>query len=203
MIQRNIELERQALVLLQKLLGQSPDVYEPKTKGSLTAKEMQAIREKEEEKMLQEALLLSKKEYELEKSVDDQEMERLLQLAKQESLKTLQTGEKKSESSEDLKGSELVPTDQQGKQTTNQNLDEKEFDFDSNPNSDKNSSRRLLQESTVSQHQDLIPLASKHSAVKKELSGEEAAQLWLQSAKAEVANRDSPPTKLRLSAVSL
>lgn len=87
MYQRNVDLEVQALQLLQKQMGQPPLPYRPDIEGYTTPKDLRTARKEKEERMLQEALEQSKREYDQELEKEDQEMERLMKLAKQESLR--------------------------------------------------------------------------------------------------------------------
>lgn len=88
MHQRNVMLERQALQMLQKELGQHPESYQDggQHEQPLPANKLHAAREEE---MLQKVLEMSKKDFETKKQKENEEMERLVELAKQESLKTL------------------------------------------------------------------------------------------------------------------
>ncbi len=99
MVQRNIDLELQALSLLQKQLGHSPEAYQPsngdakpETKPLLRSQSLQ----EEEDKFLEEVLRQSKEEYERQ-LVTRAETEMLLTLAKEESLRLYQVSQKEQQ----------------------------------------------------------------------------------------------------------
>lgn len=83
MVQKNIDLEFQALELLKTQLGHAPDAYDPNSlpptapyDGSLS----------NEEEIIQQALEESKREFEVQKYLDEEEMEKLINIATKESL---------------------------------------------------------------------------------------------------------------------
>ena len=91
MVRRNIDMELQALTLLGKQMGHSPQAYD---KDSLTGttgdNDGSKKRSEEEEKLLEEAAKLSKAQYQLEHSMDEEELQRMIELAKRESLELYQ-----------------------------------------------------------------------------------------------------------------
>lgn len=99
MVQRNIDLELQALALLQKQLGHSPEAYQA---GGDTPKERH---HGDDDSVLQEVLRQSKQEFDLQNSLDEDELERLIEIAKEESLRFSQGEQKKvaEEMTEELK----------------------------------------------------------------------------------------------------
>lgn len=86
MVQRNIDLEQQALALLQKQLGHSPEVYQ--------AEPLRVNKSEEEDSTLKKVLQQSKKEFDLQSSLEEEELERLIELAKEESLKLYQASQR-------------------------------------------------------------------------------------------------------------
>lgn len=89
MVRRNIDLELQALTLLKKQMGQSPVVYDTDKTGDDPVKSPKKSAE-DEEKMLQEAMKMSEAQYDLERSMDDEQLQRLIEQAKRESLQLYQ-----------------------------------------------------------------------------------------------------------------
>ena len=89
MVQRNIDLELQALALLNKQLGHSPVVYDRERAGDDPVNTPRKSVE-EEEKMLAEAMKMSEAQYNLECSLDDERLQQLIEQAKQESLQLYQ-----------------------------------------------------------------------------------------------------------------
>jgi len=100
MVQRNIDLELQALALLQKQLGHSPEAYQ--AGGGDPPKER---RHGDDDSVLQEVLRQSKQEFDLQNSLDEDELERLIEIAKEESLRFSQGEQQKvaEEMTEELK----------------------------------------------------------------------------------------------------
>lgn len=213
MVQKNADLEYQALELLQKRLGQSPGVYQPRDPNatpSPTLKDKVAKQEAQEEKELQDALRLSLEESD-SKRMEEEEMERLLEQAIQESLKLhqMQTAAEQqgsSEREEKRKGSDasLGTTEKpgQGKDTgtarETQPIAEK-CQVQTSPEEPK-----LPNLSGSTAKHSLIPLnvvgsesGAPAGGLGGEVTGEEAAQLWIQSAKSELESRHSPLAKQR------
>ena len=78
MVRRNIDLELQALTLLKKQVGHSPQAYDKDTGAKSRAGD--------EDKMLEEAVKLSEAQFEYERSMDEEELKRMIEQAKRESL---------------------------------------------------------------------------------------------------------------------
>lgn len=100
MVQKNIELELQALALMKKKMGQSPSVYD-KDKESREKEETkpgtsgnQSL--EEDDKLLEEALKLSERQYKFEQSMEE-ELQKLIEQAKAESLQLYQQSRKDGE----------------------------------------------------------------------------------------------------------
>ena len=89
MVRRNISLEQQALQLMQSQLGQSPEAYSPSQGPPEGETPLTSVSQKEEEeaRILEEVMRESKREYELQQSMEEEELEKMLALAKEESLK--------------------------------------------------------------------------------------------------------------------
>ena len=100
MVQKNIDMELQALSMLQKQLGHSPEAYQLSTEDSKWPPKERDGSEEEDEKVLEEILQQSKKDYELQQSLDEEEMEKLLTLAKEESLRLYQATQQGSQQDE-------------------------------------------------------------------------------------------------------
>lgn len=190
MVQKNIDLELQALALLEKQLGQSIDAYESQANASPTPQQKLAKQDAEEEEALQDALKLSKRESELKLVAEDREMEKLLELAIQESLnlhrESLKMDQQRA-SQQDAQGEQAGVNPAQGIREI------------SSGKQDVHGTETVKDDSSTGL--DSIPplsLAS-GSAMQREISGEQAAQLWIQSAKSELENRQSPVVKQRKS----
>ncbi len=214
MIQKNVDLELQALELLQKRLGQSLDVYQQQDVPSPTPKEKMAAEwNAQEEKDLRDALQLSLKESDSKRRADDEEMERLLELAIQESLRLYQMQEASGQEQEPHRMQE-----QQKRQEEQHSMEESIVAATQRPIAEKRQVQTVPEESKLP---DLTRETSKHSLIplkiagsesgelgggeggggteRGEMTGEQAAQLWLQSAKSELENRHSPLLKQRAS----
>lgn len=96
MVQRNIDLELQALTLLKKQMGHSPVAYDRERAGDDPVNSQRKSVE-EEEKMLEEAMKMSEAQYNLECSLDDEQLQQLIEQAKQESLRLYQQQQMKTE----------------------------------------------------------------------------------------------------------
>ena len=92
MVQRNIDLEQQALALLQKQLGHSPEVYQASTEEPPGVN-----RSEKEDSTLKKVLQQSKKEFDLQSSLEEEELQRLIELAKEESLKLYQASQREQQ----------------------------------------------------------------------------------------------------------
>lgn len=176
MLHKNIELEKQALMLLQRQSGQFPDLYQPGTKDNSSTEQIIAEREKNEERILLEVLEQSRKEYNMQVAMDKGEMERMLSLAMEESLRLAED----SKSSEEFKNSD------------DSKSSEEELPESSESLANKSS------ESSVQSNIGLVPL-DLGVCSKKDISSEDAAQLWLQSAKSEAESRQLPLVKQKIS----
>lgn len=93
MVRRNIDLELQALTLLRNQTGHSPVSYNKESTPGDTSDDSSSVNrvksqkeEEEDEKILREAVKLSEEQYELERSMENDELQRLIEQAKQESL---------------------------------------------------------------------------------------------------------------------
>lgn len=104
MVQRNIDLELQALALLNKQMGHSPVVYDKERAGDDPVNTPRKSVE-EEKKMLAEAMKMSEAQYNLECSLDDERLQQLIEQAKQESLQLYQ---KQQMEMEQEKGKEMT-----------------------------------------------------------------------------------------------
>ena len=94
MVQKNIELELRALSLLQRQLGHSPKAYSGDPEEEfLQGKGASG----EDDTVLEEASKQSSKEYDLRQSLDEEELERLLEMAKAESLRLYRAQQREQE----------------------------------------------------------------------------------------------------------
>ena len=215
MTQKNVDLEMQALVMLQKQMGQTIDIYDREAHGqsSPTVKEKLARRDTEEEMIFQNALKLSKKESELKLMAEDQEMEKQLELAIQESLKLYQESERRRASEilapveERASESPAGPEEERVKkadkiQRADDTIASSPVGGESKEGTGDKAKAGKSSKSRETSQQNLIPLNAGITtpvAMGQEVSGEQAAQLWLQSAKTELENRHSPLVKQRIS----
>ena len=212
MTQKNVDLEMQAVVMLQKQMGQTIDIYDREAQGqsSPTVKEKLARRDTEEEMIFQNALKLSKKESELKLMAEDQEMEKQLELAIQESLKLYQESERRRASEilapveERASESPAGPEEERVKKADK--IQRADDTIASSPvggeSKEGTGDKAKAGKSRETSQQNLIPLNAGITtpvAMGQEVSGEQAAQLWLQSAKTELENRHSPLVKQRIS----
>ena len=258
MVKKNVDLELQALQLLQVKLGQSLDVYQQRDPNAApfpSLKEKLAKRDAEEEREYQDAVKLSLEESDLKRLADDEEMERLLELAIQESLKLykMQAAEQEQEDElaiqESLKLYKMQAAQEQEDKREETKL---KASKDAKPSCDKQQVKTDLEETRIPEgHSDkrekeragrntaltqpintkrqvqttpeeakvpdmtrespkhgLIPLDVGRSEFRGlghsirgggEMTGEQAAQLWIQSAKSELESRHSPLLKHRAS----
>lgn len=200
MIQKNIDLELQALTLLQTQIGQSIDVYQqnPDITPSPTIKEKLAKRDADEERILQDALKLSKEELDQKQMDEEKEMDKLLELAIQESLKSYEQ-ENLKKSSDEVTTEEVEESNKE-KQVKNEVTTEKVEESSTKKQAKSGLGvAKLLHESSNPSKHDLIPLVVGCKPVTREISGQEAAQLWIESAKSELEIRQSPIVKKRVS----
>lgn len=187
MVQKNIDLELQALKLVQQQLGHSPEAYQPGARDDQETvekmKKSRRIAEEEDERILQEVLEQSKKEYERQISQDEEEMQKRLTLAKQESLKSIEVSQGKEQElasslQNKLEVSSSLPAELKGSKTKT-----KEKDKTSKSPGD------VLEKD---KKEALPSLASTNVSLQKSTgtSGiSDAASLWLESAKAD-ADKD-------------
>ena len=156
--------------MLQRELGQQqsgPEQQQRTGTGSQqrSADSLQAVRAAREEEMIQRALELSKRDFEKRQHEEDEEMERLVELAKQESLKTLH-----SLPTEETLGEPVIPD--------RENSHQKESDDLPSLVADK----ALIGGKEV---------ASSAGSGETDVTGGEAAELWLQSARLEAKEPSS------------
>lgn len=90
MVRRNIDLELQALTLLQKQMGQSPQAYDKESVTRDPGSTDSSKKRLEEERLLEEAMKQSEAQYQLECSMDEEELQRMIEQAKRESLELYQ-----------------------------------------------------------------------------------------------------------------
>jgi hypothetical protein len=193
MVQRNIDLELQALKLVQQQLGHSPEAYQPGGGGDqeLAINRMKRSRRaasEEEERILQKVLEKSKEEYERQRSLEEEEMQKRITLAKQESLKSIEVESQKEKQ-------EAATDSQQGKEVPSLSSPSKEDDDkikqeDTVVRSDVSSKSHPKAASSKDQKEALPPLTPEH---KGSTEGADAASLWLASAMAEVRKESDKP----------
>lgn len=178
MVRKNIDIEFQALELLKSQLGHAPDVYDPNT-PSLPA--LADIRFKTEEDTFQQVLEQSKREFETQKSFDEEEMIRLIDIATK---KSLQLSKKKEQfehmasvsMTENPNCSDTIPAAEKPEKVS-MSANKKESCSDAKTTTPK---KQLLKESM--QQAPLVSLSPKHAAPS---STTKAASEWMQSAKNE------------------
>lgn len=196
MVQKNIDLELQALSLLQKQLGHAPDAYDPKSEPNERA--ISGGNKEDEDALFQEAMEQSRKEFEKQKSLDEEEIEKLIALATQESLRLFEASEKEkqsqnkaghkptSDSSEE--GNNVIQTDE------STGLSLPKANSSSTKDRELESKKPSLPKITSPQRKQQAPLeplspkqvsSSGEPAARGSVSSSEAASLWLQNAKAE------------------
>lgn len=184
MVQKNIDLELQALKLVQRQLGFSPEAYQPGARDDQETiekmKKSRRLAEEEDERILQEVLEQSRKEYERQMSQDEEEMQKQLTLAKQESLKSIEVSQQKDELElasslqNKLEVSSSLPAELKENETKTEEKDKM--------------SKSLPSDELKKDKQSLSSLASSETSTTS--SGiSDAASLWLESAKAD-ASRD-------------
>lgn len=104
MVRRNIDLELQALTLLKKQMGHSPLAYDRERTGDYPTIKTSSL--EDEEKVLEKAMKMSEAQYNLEHSMDDEELQRLIEQAKKESLHLYQQQMEQREEEEGGQGEE-------------------------------------------------------------------------------------------------
>ncbi|XP_071833300.1 uncharacterized protein [Apostichopus japonicus] len=198
MLRKNVELELQALEMIQKRNGVIPDILKPgeETKINYT---VSAHAERDEEMLLQEVLRISKEEHEAHKKANSKEinedLEKAIANSKEEEVR-LKTEQRKEE---DLLNQALLLSKQdvvdkrvhnaQSKSTSDQSVKKlvsgtsdlslKEVDKPST--SAGSSSKAGTKPSSVTS----APPISQTPASSSSVSGAEAAANWLSSAKSE------------------
>lgn len=216
MIKKNIDLELEALAMFQKQTGHSINVYQ---EGAMMDDNKTA--REDEEKLLQEVLAKSREEYDLRQKIDEEEFERMLKMARQESLKLFQLSElekqqeKKveAEAAMTVRKEEPAPTTVRKveKQSASSSRGTTITDAETTSASGHGLTHGLTPliapghagssevapgsgHAGAEQGRMLIPLAPGSAGTGVEpVSGQEAAQLWLQSAMSE--EHSTPPTK--------
>ena len=241
MVKRNIDLEQQALALLQKQLGHSPEAYQTMTKEPPRVNRSE---EEEEDSTLKEVLQQSKKEFDVQNSLEEDELEKLIELAKEESLKLYQASqrEQQEEIAAELEkmsllsdvgtSKQVVEKSTQQQQTSGLSKDEECVDSkmvgqDTLPvpvpavpitsevkqtDTAMKSEQRLCERQSPSPPQtrkpatSMYPLPSSsamnHSSHPRELTGSEAAAMWLESARSEVEQQTTCSSKHHKALVS-
>ena len=160
----------QALSLIKNQLGHAPDAYDPNTQQPSAP----AAAGENTEDLFQQALEVSKKEFETQNSLDEEEMQKLIDLATQESLRLFEASERekqlKIEKSKETSSTREAPT----------------VSVKQNSESEKEQPPPKLKEPTSpqksSQQAPLVSLSPTHA---NSTSTSEAASMWLQSAKQE------------------
>ena len=201
MVQRNIDLELQALKLVQQQLGHSPEAYQPGGGDQEAIERMQKSKraaDEEEERILQKVLEQSKKEYERQKSLEEEDMQKRITLAKQESLKSIEVPQKKEpdKATNSPQKKELASLPSKGGGVGEiQKSAVKQKDVSS-----KSPSRSA---SSKDQKEALPSLTPEHTAQGgKSSKVSDAASLWLESAKADLgkdkSGTDSKPVTVSL-----
>ena len=206
MVQKNIDLELQALTILQKQLGHSPEAYVPSSKSGETETKTSPTHG-EDEKILKEVLETSKKEYDLEQSLDEEQLEKLITLAKQESIRLYQAAEKEQQLLTESvdKMSLKVQSASGDKSTTSSSVSSMKVELSesvgkvtesmSPPASiELSKPPNITSPSKTSQQVPLQPLVQSpgdKQRDKNEGSSSDAAAMWLESAKAEFSHPSS------------
>ena len=112
MVRRNIDMELQALTLLRKQTGHSPEAYDKDShpRGDTGSSEKRL----KEEELLKEAVKLSEAQYQLEHLLDEEELERMIEQAKRESLELYQQQQQQSTVSEREQEQQLTASEREG-----------------------------------------------------------------------------------------
>ena len=106
MVRRNIDLELQALTLLQKQMGQSPQAYDKESVSRDPGSTDSSKKRLEEERLLKEAMKQSEAQYKLECSMDEEELQRMIEQAKRESLELYQQQQQLAKGERGVEGGE-------------------------------------------------------------------------------------------------
>ena len=174
MVQKNIELEMQALRLIKNQLGHAPDAYDPDIQQTTAPP---AEGENTEDDLFQQALEVSKREFETQSSLDEEEMQKLIDLATQESLRLFEASEREKKLKIE-KSKETAAT------KTQKPLDKQK----SEP--EKEQPTKLKEPSSPQKSTQQAPLVSLSPKHVTSTSASEAASMWLQSAKQECQQSD-------------
>ena len=187
MVQRNIDLELQALKLVQRQLGHSPEAYQQGGGSDQEAidrmKRSRRAASEEEERILRKVLEESKKEYERQKSLEEEEMEKKIMLAKQESLKSIKVSQRekkeaaKTDSQQKKEVLSLSPSQEKDDQVKGKIVNEQDDTSSKSPSRAASSKEEALP-SLTPEHKGSIKVS-------------DAASLWLESAKADVGKDKS------------
>lgn len=189
MVQKNIDLELKALAILQKHLGHSPEAYMP---GSCEESNSNtSLSPEEDERILLEVIEYSKKEFDLKKSMDEAELEKLVEVAKQESTRLFEAAEKErqilAEGVSKMGLNDLSPSGMSSVSSMNVELSESVGKV-SEVSSPQSTIRDLPELPNMTSPQRQSPLSP--DMYSPESSGGEsssdAAAKWLESAKAEL-----------------
>lgn len=210
MVQKNIELELRALELMKKRMGHSPSVYD-KNKQSEEGEESkpgpgtsgdQSL--EAEDKLLEEALKLSERQYKLEQS-----MERLVEQAKAESLQLYQQSQKDREG--ETASSSVLGGSQGPKIETTDTLDGGESQpVEEEPTPEHRVETREIV-AAVTKEMETVPQTQASPVVREtqslpspplvksepkasgDLTGAEAVAQWLEGAKSELESNVATP----------
>lgn len=196
MVQKNIDMELQALKLVQQKLGHSPEAYQAGSKDDQDTiekmKKSRRLAEEEEERIFQEVLEQSRKEYEKEKSNEKEREEEQITLAKQESLKEVESPQKEEQ--------EVLTS------TSEKKLDltslPAEAEVQSNAEKEKDPTCKSPSNTVSKKDVELLPpLASAPKSLSRSVDSvgvSDAASVWLEKAKADIGKDrpivDSKPT---------
>ncbi|XP_070578176.1 cilia- and flagella-associated protein 36-like isoform X2 [Ptychodera flava] len=183
MIQKNIELELQALRLIQERNGVIPESMTPGEKSSVQYSQAQI--EDEEERILQEVLRKSKEEYEAQQKKKspqyDTEMEKALAHSKDDAQRLEEEQQKEKDMLEKALKMSLSAGTAAQSQSSVKDLPTIPKDTKAKPEASKGKTPAPVP--TIQEPPSVTAAAP--AAKKKDVSGAEAAASWLSSAKAE------------------
>ena len=189
MVQRNIDLELQALKRVRQQLGHAPEAYQHDGTNDDPIERTQMLRRaaaEEEERILQKVLEESKKEFEKQQSLEEEELLKRITLAKKESLKLLELSQSSAKEKQDeariLKEVALSPSKEEDKEAQTINAEQEQASNTSNS----------IQESIEDTKDPPLPSHTPtHTAQSRSCT--DAASQWLESAKADIG-RDKVST---------
>lgn len=186
MVQRNVDLEFQALGLLQSQLGHAPNVYDPNA-PPLPPLPAPVDVHLDEEETFQKALEESKREFETQKSLDEEAMQKLIDLATKESLQLFEASKKKQqcEIEQDMASLSVIPSNTTDVTATKQEkvtCSTSPKELQKSCLDVKNTTSEKQEESSKTQQAPLVSLSPEHT-ISSLIS--EAASEWVQSAKKE------------------